>query len=97
VIDCGWQELEKKLTSEGGDLDSLIDAHNAYLDRLVSKGLLLSSRVGKEVRPFLNMRYPHIVPPHTPSSLFSFPSEHLSGARGRMFQSDPRVQELDCT
>ncbi|PLW44340.1 hypothetical protein PCANC_09939 [Puccinia coronata f. sp. avenae] len=48
VIDCGWQELEKKLTSEGGDLDSLIDAHNAYLDRLVSKGLLLSSRVGKE-------------------------------------------------
>ncbi|KAA1086261.1 Microtubule-nucleating Tub4p (gamma-tubulin) complex component [Puccinia graminis f. sp. tritici] len=48
VIDCGWQEFEKKLTTEGGDLDSLIEGHAAYLDRLVSKGLLLSTRVGKE-------------------------------------------------
>ena len=35
--------------SEGGDLDSLIEGHSAYLDRLVSKGLLLSTRAGKEV------------------------------------------------
>ncbi|WAQ93390.1 hypothetical protein PtA15_18A451 [Puccinia triticina] len=48
VIDCGWQEFEKKLMSEGGDLDSLIEGHSAYLDRLVSKGLLLSTRAGKE-------------------------------------------------
>ncbi|KNZ60240.1 hypothetical protein VP01_158g9 [Puccinia sorghi] len=49
VIDCGWQEFEKKLMSEGGDLDSLIEGHSAYLDRLVSKGLLLSTRAGKEL------------------------------------------------
>ncbi|KAI9624054.1 hypothetical protein H4Q26_017065 [Puccinia striiformis f. sp. tritici PST-130] len=32
----------------GGDLDSLIENHSVYLDRLVNKGLLLSNRVGKE-------------------------------------------------
>lgn len=48
VIDCGWQEFERKLISEGGDLDSLIEGHNVYLDRLVSKGMLLSTRSGKE-------------------------------------------------
>ncbi|KAH9450460.1 hypothetical protein MJO29_014588 [Puccinia striiformis f. sp. tritici] len=53
VIDCGWQEFEKKLCFDqdgngGGDLDSLIENHSVYLDRLVNKGLLLSNRVGKE-------------------------------------------------
>ncbi|KAI8445083.1 spindle pole body component alp6 [Phakopsora pachyrhizi] len=48
VIDCGWQEFEKKLMSEGGDLDSLIEGHTAYLDRLVNKGMLVSHKVGRE-------------------------------------------------
>jgi gamma-tubulin complex component 3 len=49
VIDCSWQVLEEFAKKKEGDLDSLIEAHRAYLDRLVNKALLLSSKAGKEV------------------------------------------------
>jgi len=32
-----------------GDLDAMIEAHRLYLDRMVKKVLLLSSKTGKEV------------------------------------------------
>ncbi|KAH9824870.1 Spc98 family-domain-containing protein [Melampsora americana] len=48
VIECGWQEFEKRVMLEGGDLDSLVEAHGVYLDRLVSKGMLLNPKAGKE-------------------------------------------------
>jgi gamma-tubulin complex component 3 len=50
VIGCSWQVLEEFAKKKEGDLDSLIEAHRAYLDRLVNKALLLSSKSGKEVR-----------------------------------------------
>ncbi|EGF99420.1 uncharacterized protein MELLADRAFT_50714 [Melampsora larici-populina 98AG31] len=48
VIECGWQEFEKRVMLEGGDLDSLVEAHGLYLDRLVSKGMLLNPKAGRE-------------------------------------------------
>jgi gamma-tubulin complex component 3 len=50
VISCSWQVLEEFVKKKEGDLDSLIEAHRAYLDRLVNKALLLSSNSNKEVR-----------------------------------------------
>ena len=49
VIGCSWQILEQFIEKKEGDLDSLIMAHRAYLDRLVSKALLLTAKPGKEV------------------------------------------------
>lgn len=46
------------MSEEGGDLDSLIEGHLAYLDRLVNKGLLLITRAGKEVRSFYSLLLP---------------------------------------
>ncbi len=37
------------LNRKEGDLDALIDAHRIYLDRVVKKIFLLSTKVGKEV------------------------------------------------
>ncbi|KAG0144469.1 hypothetical protein CROQUDRAFT_47284 [Cronartium quercuum f. sp. fusiforme G11] len=49
VIECGWQSFESTVMVDGGDLDSLVEAHRVYLDRLVSKGMLLNpKKVGKE-------------------------------------------------
>lgn len=58
VIECSWRTLEEFVIKKSGDLDSLIEAHRAYLDRLVSKGLLLSPRKtarGGEVSTFLSI------------------------------------------
>ena len=37
------------LHKKEGDLDSLIEAHKSYLDRMVKKVLLLSPKAGREV------------------------------------------------
>lgn len=44
VIACSWQVLEDFAVKKEGDLDSLIEAHRAYLHRLVTKALLISPR-----------------------------------------------------
>lgn len=44
VIGCSWQVLEDFAIKKEGDLDSLIEAHRTYLERLVTKALLMSSR-----------------------------------------------------
>jgi gamma-tubulin complex component 3 len=49
VIECSWKILNDFLTKKEGDLDALIGAHRSYLDRMVKKVLLLSSKSGKEV------------------------------------------------
>lgn len=61
VIACSWQVLEDFAVKKEGDLDSLIEAHRAYLHRLVTKALLISprrssKRGGNEVRPSQRMR-----------------------------------------
>ena len=50
VIDCSWAALVEFTDKRKGDLDSLIQAHRTYLDRVVKKILLLSGRRDKEVR-----------------------------------------------
>lgn len=50
VMECSWQSLEQVFQKKEGDLDSLIEAHRSYLDTMVNKALLLSSKAGKEVR-----------------------------------------------
>lgn len=44
VIECSWAALLEFTDKRSGDLDSLIAAHQTYLDRLVRKILLLGSR-----------------------------------------------------
>lgn len=44
VIGCSWQVLEDFLLKKQGDLDGLIEAHRTYLERLVSKALLMGGR-----------------------------------------------------
>lgn len=53
VIECSWLILIDFLNKKEGDLDSLIDAHRSYLDRVVKKILIWSPKHGKEVRPYL--------------------------------------------
>ena len=48
VIECSWQDLSNFIQKKEGDLDALIENHRAYLDRMVKKVLLLSSKAGKE-------------------------------------------------
>lgn len=50
VISCAWQQLEKFIEDQKGDLDSLIDAHQQYIQRIENKVLLRSHRPGREVR-----------------------------------------------
>lgn len=49
VIECSWKALMEFFQEREGDLDAMIEAHRAYLDRMVKKVLLLSSKAGKEV------------------------------------------------
>ena len=49
VIECSWQSLVDFTEKREGDLDALIQAHRTYLDRVVRKVLLLSSKRDKEV------------------------------------------------
>ena len=48
VIECSWKILLVFVQKKEGDLDDLIEAHRAYLDRMVKKVLLLSHKAGKE-------------------------------------------------
>lgn len=47
VIGCSWQVLEEFVEKKEGDLDSLIEAHRTYLQRLVTKALLIGGRRSK--------------------------------------------------
>jgi gamma-tubulin complex component 3 len=49
VIECSWQALIEFTDKRQGDLDSLIQAHRDYIDRVVKKVLLLGHRKDKEV------------------------------------------------
>jgi gamma-tubulin complex component 3 len=49
VIACSWKALMEFFAKREGDLDAMIDAHQSYLDRMVKKVLLISSKAGKEV------------------------------------------------
>lgn len=57
VMECSWQRLETALQRKEGDLDSLIDVHKDYLDTMVNKALLLSSKPGREVSTFTWKQY----------------------------------------
>lgn len=48
VIECSWKILLEFVNKKEGDLDALIEAHRTYLDRMVKKVLLLSSKAGRE-------------------------------------------------
>ncbi|KIY71475.1 gamma-tubulin complex DGRIP91/SPC98 component [Cylindrobasidium torrendii FP15055 ss-10] len=48
VIECSWKVLMDFINKKEGDLDALIDAHRAYLDRMVKKVLLISPKAGRE-------------------------------------------------
>lgn len=48
VIECSWKILLDFVQKKEGDLDALIEAHRAYLDRMVKKVLLLSPKAGRE-------------------------------------------------
>ncbi|KAI0080887.1 gamma-tubulin complex DGRIP91/SPC98 component [Panus rudis PR-1116 ss-1] len=48
VIECSWKTLLDFVQKKEGDLDALIEAHRAYLDRMLKKVLLLSSKTGRE-------------------------------------------------
>ncbi|CAL1700978.1 unnamed protein product [Somion occarium] len=48
VIECSWKILLDFVQKKEGDLDALIEAHRAYLDRMVKKVLLLNSKAGRE-------------------------------------------------
>jgi gamma-tubulin complex component 3 len=55
VIDCSWKTLEDFALRKQGDLDSLIEAHRSYLERLINKGLLRGSgakQVGSHTASF---------------------------------------------
>jgi len=48
VIECSWKIFVDFLNKKEGDLDAMINAHRSYLDRMVRKILLLSSKAGRE-------------------------------------------------
>lgn len=48
VIECSWKILLEFINKREGDLDALIEAHRAYLDRMAKKVLLLSPKAGRE-------------------------------------------------
>jgi Gamma tubulin complex component C-terminal len=51
VVECSWKALVDFTSKKEGDLDALIGAHRAYLDRMVKKILLIGPKAGREVRP----------------------------------------------
>lgn len=48
VIECSWKILLDFVQKKEGDLDALIQAHRQFLDRMVKKVLLLSTKSGRE-------------------------------------------------
>jgi gamma-tubulin complex component 3 len=53
VIECSWKALTDFISKKEGDLDAVIETHQSYLDRIVSKVLLHNPKVGKEVPIYL--------------------------------------------
>jgi hypothetical protein len=51
VVECSWKALVDFINKKEGDLDALIGAHRAYLDRMVKKILLIGPKAGREVGP----------------------------------------------
>ena len=49
VIECCWKALVDFINKKEGDLDAVIEAHQLYLDRIISKILLRNPKIGKEV------------------------------------------------
>jgi gamma-tubulin complex component 3 len=49
VIECSWKILHDFIMKKEGDLDGLIHEHHAYLEKVVKKVLLLSSRSNRVV------------------------------------------------
>ncbi|KAG9292620.1 hypothetical protein G9A89_006992 [Geosiphon pyriformis] len=43
VVECSWDELVTDIEKKSGDLDSLIEAHNSYLNNVTSKSFLGTS------------------------------------------------------
>ncbi|KAF8914637.1 gamma-tubulin complex DGRIP91/SPC98 component [Mucidula mucida] len=56
VIECSWKALMEFLNRKEGDLDSLIEAHRMYLDRMVKKVLLISPKAGREENLLIQLR-----------------------------------------
>ncbi|KAF9055299.1 hypothetical protein BDZ89DRAFT_1175392 [Hymenopellis radicata] len=56
VIECSWKALMEFLHKKEGDLDSLIEAHRMYLDRMVKKVLLISPKAGREENLLIQLR-----------------------------------------
>ncbi|GJJ07538.1 hypothetical protein Clacol_001740 [Clathrus columnatus] len=48
VIEVRWKHILSFINKGQGDLDSLIAAHNLYLEELVSKALMINTKPGKE-------------------------------------------------
>ncbi|KZT12581.1 gamma-tubulin complex DGRIP91/SPC98 component [Laetiporus sulphureus 93-53] len=48
VIECSWKVLHEFVQRGEGDLDALIEAHHAYLERVAKKVLLLNTKPGRE-------------------------------------------------
>ncbi|KAH9938282.1 gamma-tubulin complex DGRIP91/SPC98 component [Fomitopsis serialis] len=48
VVECSWKILLEFIQKREGDLDTLIEAHGEYLDRMVKKVLLLNPKAGRE-------------------------------------------------
>ncbi|KAF8845758.1 gamma-tubulin complex, component 3 [Paxillus ammoniavirescens] len=48
VMECSWKILTEFFYKREGDLDTMIDAHRSYLDRMVKKVFLLFPKAGKE-------------------------------------------------
>ncbi|ORY04589.1 hypothetical protein K493DRAFT_333842 [Basidiobolus meristosporus CBS 931.73] len=44
VLECSWDELQQFVQKKSGDLDSLINAHYAYLNRIMNRLFLESSQ-----------------------------------------------------
>ncbi|TPX34499.1 hypothetical protein SmJEL517_g02787 [Synchytrium microbalum] len=42
VLECSWDELVSFINKKSGDLDLLVQAHNKYLNGIITKGLLAS-------------------------------------------------------
>ena len=43
VVGCSWDVLETDISKKSGDLDSLIEIHNRYLNDITTKGFLRTS------------------------------------------------------
>jgi hypothetical protein len=49
VIECSWKNFQEFINRKEGDLDTLIEAHQTFLNRIGSKLHFRSTRPGREV------------------------------------------------